>query len=247
MSQTSIERLRDYLVQLPPQSQALLMREFERAIERGEDATVATFVLEQLRKIVRGANEELRPRADDPARLLFRPLEPFLAESNYPVRPGQIRRTSLPPVWQWLIRDGATDQAREFEAALARTRDTGATSDLEAAVRKLQLVAADAISKIGTPSGDRQRSLARVGPPEVVEDLLSIGAVFQAREARTPSTGGFSYLRILRIRRSRQWAPHSMFPRLKAASAAVRAVAGNHRLTAPWQSFASPSRWPRPT
>ena len=183
MSQTSIERLRDYLVQLPPQSQALLMREFERAIERGEDATVATFVLEQLRKIVRGANEELRPRADDPARLLFRPLEPFLAESNYPVRPGQIRRTSLPPVWQWLIRDGATDQAREFEAALARTRDTGATSDLEAAVRKLQLVAADAISKIGTPSGDRQRSLARVGPPEVVEDLLSIGAVFQAREA----------------------------------------------------------------
>ena len=33
MGQTSIERLRDYLVQLPPQSQALLMREFERAIE----------------------------------------------------------------------------------------------------------------------------------------------------------------------------------------------------------------------
>ncbi len=46
MSQTSNERLRDYLAQLPPQSQALLMREFERAIERGEDATVANFVLE---------------------------------------------------------------------------------------------------------------------------------------------------------------------------------------------------------
>ena len=49
MSQTSTERLRDYLAQLPPQAQALLMREFERAIERGEDTTVATFVLEQLR------------------------------------------------------------------------------------------------------------------------------------------------------------------------------------------------------
>jgi len=33
MSQTSIERLRDYLAQLPPQAQALLMREFERAID----------------------------------------------------------------------------------------------------------------------------------------------------------------------------------------------------------------------
>ena len=109
MSQTSTERLRDYLAQLPPQAQALLMREFERAIERGEDTTVATFVLEQLRKIVRGTDEEARPRTDDPARLLFRPLEPFLVEGNSPVRPGQIRRASLLPVWQWLIRDGAPD------------------------------------------------------------------------------------------------------------------------------------------
>src|ERR1700674_5865817 len=93
MSQTSIERLKDYLVQLPPQSQALLMREFERAIERGEDTTVATLVLEQLRKVVRGADEDAKPRTDDPARLLFRPLEPFLVEGNNAVRPGQVRRS----------------------------------------------------------------------------------------------------------------------------------------------------------
>ena len=123
MSQTSTERLREYLAQLPPQSQALLMREFERAIERGEDASVATFVLEQLRKIVRGTDEETRPRTDDPARLVFRPLEPFLVEGNFPRRPGQIRRASLLPVWQWLIRDGAPEQAREFEAALAELRE----------------------------------------------------------------------------------------------------------------------------
>jgi len=103
MSQTSTERLRDYLVQLPPQSQALLMREFERAIERGEDATVANFVLEQLRKVVRGSDDEAQPRTNDPARLLFRPLEPFLVEANFPMRPGRVRRASLLPVWQWLI------------------------------------------------------------------------------------------------------------------------------------------------
>src|SRR5437899_12956798 len=97
MSQTSTERLREYLAQLPPQSQALLMREFERALERGQDTIVATFVLEQLRTIVRGAagDEEVRPRTDDPARLLFRPLEPFLVDGNFPIRPGQIRRASL--------------------------------------------------------------------------------------------------------------------------------------------------------
>src|SRR2546426_11674420 len=143
MSQTATERLRDYLVQLPPQSQALLMREFERAIERGEDPTVASFVLEQLRKIVRGTDEEARPRTDDPARLLFRPLEPFLVESNFPVRAGQIRRASLLPVWQWLGRDGAPEAARAFETALAEIRQSGSNAGLEGATRKFQLAAAD--------------------------------------------------------------------------------------------------------
>src|ERR1700712_122441 len=163
MSQTSTERLRDYLAQLPPQAQALLMREFERAIERGEDTVVATFVLEQLRKVVRGTEEEARPRTDDPARLLFRPLEPFLVEGSLPTRPGQIRRASLPPVWQWLARDGAPGQALEFEAALARVRETGTASDLEIAVRRFQLAAAEAIFKIAVPvpGGDQQRALAR--------------------------------------------------------------------------------------
>ena len=133
MSQTSTERLRDYLAQLPPQAQALLMREFERAIERGEDTAVATLVLEQLRKVVRGTEEddEARPRTDDPARLLFRPMEPFLVESNFPMRQGQIRRASLLPVWQWLARDGAPEQARAFEMALAEIRQSGSTTGLE--------------------------------------------------------------------------------------------------------------------
>ena len=184
MSQTSTERLRDYLAQLPPQAQALLMRKFERAIECGEDVAVANFVLEQLRKVVRGIDEEARPRTDDPARLLFRPLEPFLVEGNIPVRPGQIRRASLLPVWRWLIGDGAPDQAREFEAELARIRETGTAAGVEAAIGKFQGAAAEAISTIATPvHGEKQRALTRVGPPDVIEDLLSIGTVLQAREA----------------------------------------------------------------
>jgi hypothetical protein len=186
MSQTSTERLRDYLAQLPPQAQALLMREFERTIERGEEVAVATLVLEQLRKVVRGAEEdnEARPRTDDPARLVFRPLEPFLVESNFPVRPGQIRRTSLVPVWQWLCRDGAPDAARVFETELAGIKQAGTTAGLEAATRKFQLAAAEAIIKIASPGpGDDQRTLSRVGPPNVVEDLQSIGFVLRALEA----------------------------------------------------------------
>jgi len=106
MGQTSTERLRDYLAQLPPQSQALLMREFERAIERGEDTKVATFVLELLRKIVRGTDEETRPRTDDPARLLFRPIEPFLVDGSVPMRPGTFV-TDLAKGVHW---DGAKEE-----------------------------------------------------------------------------------------------------------------------------------------
>jgi hypothetical protein len=240
MSQTSIERLRDYLGQLPPQAQALLMREFERSIERGEDTTVATFVLEQLRKIVRGTEEEeAKPRTDDPARLLFRPLEPFLVEGNQATRPGQIRRASLPPIWQWLNRDGAADQAREFHAALARVKENGTASDVEMAVRKFQFAAADAICKTAAPvpGGDQQRALARVGPPNVVEDLLPIGSILQAREALDTLNGRLpSYLRIFADSQIASVGVALNVPSLQTPQLLPFALSVvMQRLTAPWQ------------
>jgi hypothetical protein len=237
MSQTSTERLREYLAQLPPQSQALLMREFERAIERGEDATVATFVLEQLRKIVRGAeDEETRPRTEDPARLLFRPLEPFLVESNFPLRPGQIRRAALLPIWQWLVREGAPEQAQEFEAALAGAGDT--TSDREPGIRKFQVAAADAICKIAalTP-GDDRRALARVGPPDVVESMLSIGSVLQAREAVDALSGRLpNFLRTFGDSQIASVTTVLNVPSLQTPQMLPFALSlVMQRLTAPWQ------------
>jgi hypothetical protein len=239
MSQTSIERLRDYLAQLPPQAQALLMREFERSIERGEDTTVATFVLEQLRKVVRGTEEEGKPRTDDPARLLFRPLEPFLVEGNQPVRPGQIRRASLLPVWQWLARDGAPDEAREFDAALAHVRENGTGADLEMAVRKFQFAAADAIHKIAAPvpGGDQQRALARVGAPNVVEDLLPIGSILQAREALDTLNSRLpSFLRIFADSQIASVGSALNVPSLQTPQLLPFALSlVMQRLAAPWQ------------
>ena len=241
MSQTSTERLRDYLAQLPPQSQALLMREFERAIERGQDTVVAMFVLEQLRKIVRNADEDdaVQPRTDDPARLLFRPLEPFLADGNFPIRPGQIRRASLSPVWQWLTREGASEAAREFEAALASARETAMVGAIEPAIRKFQLAAATAIIKIATPvpGDDRQRALSRVGPPGVIEDLASIGAVLQAREAlETLGSKLPSYLRVFGESQVTSIIASLNVPSLQTPQLLPFALSLiMQRLTAPWQ------------
>jgi hypothetical protein len=238
MGQTSIERLRDYLGQLPPQSQALLMREFERAVERGEDTTIATLVLEQLRKVARAGDEVAQPRSGDPSRPLYRLLEQFLVEANVPVRPGQIRRASLRPVWQWLARDGAPERVQEYESVLARVRDTENAPEVEAAVRKLQAATVEAIVKLtGPSSGDNMRALSRIGPPDVIEDLQSIGLVFQAREPLEGLSGRMP--RVLRAFGDSQIGsvtaalnvPSLQTPQLLpfALSMVVQ------RLTAPWQ------------
>jgi hypothetical protein len=184
MGQTPNERLKQYLAQLPPQSQALLMREFERAIKRGEDTAVATLVVNQLRQLVRGTETEAETqvRAEDQARRLFRPLEPFLVDGNVPARAGQIRRASLLPVWQWLVRDGAPEQVGQYKDALAASVSEADDPALDLAVRRLQAAAAEAIARITGPSGDT-RALMRIGGPEVAADLLPIGSVMQAREA----------------------------------------------------------------
>jgi len=69
----------------------------------------------------------------------------------------------LLPVWQWLIRDGAPEPARDFQATLSRTRESGTAPGLEAAIRKFQLAAAEAIIAIATPvPGGDKRSVPSV-------------------------------------------------------------------------------------
>jgi hypothetical protein len=196
MSQT-IERLKDYLLQLPPQAQALLMRKFESAIERGEDTAIATLVLGQLRKVARAAEEDAQPYTGDPSRLAFRALEPFLTDGSS-ARPGQIRRTSLVPVWRWIAGDGAAEQVRDYEAALSRAGEGKSSPEIEAKLRVLQMAAADAIAGFaGRATGSDPRALSRIGPPDVIEDLLSVGCVLRAREALDGLSGRMpKYLRV---------------------------------------------------
>jgi hypothetical protein len=237
MSQTSTERLRDYLAQLPPRSQALLMREFERAIDRGEETTIATFVLEQLRKIARGADGDARPRTDNPTRLLFRPLEPLLVEGNVAVRSGQIRRSSLLPVWQWLVREGAPVLASGFEAALARGPESGTSPEIEAAARKLQFAAAEALQAIVASGTDNRRALSRVGPTDVIEDLPSIACVLHAREAVDALNSRLpSYMRVFNDAQIEAVIAALNVPSLQTPQLLPFALSMvMQRLAAPWQ------------
>jgi hypothetical protein len=177
----SIERLSEYLAQLPPKSQALLMREFERAVEQGENVASSMLVLEQLRRIVRSPETSERPTTEEPSRLVFRPLEAFLVENDPALRPGQIRRSSLGQIWNWLGRDAIANDVAEFEARIK----TAVGPEIEHAVRKIQLVAVTAIDQSTSRGGrdDDNRALGRIGDPKVLEDLASVAAVLKNREA----------------------------------------------------------------
>lgn len=76
----TIERLRQYLRELPPQARALLIAEFERSLLRGDEGAGTDLVLQELRRVVRDQREG-SPRIRNCARLFFKPLEPFLVDT----------------------------------------------------------------------------------------------------------------------------------------------------------------------
>ena len=157
------------------------MREYERAIERNEDLKVASFVLEELRTIIRGSNDAVRPRVEDPTRLVFRFIEPFLVEGVGPIRPGQIRRASLLPVWLWLEREGAHDLVRGFETELL-SASGGSPADTDRVVRKFQQAVGEFILQAIRPASG-VRGISKINPPHVLEDLPVIGTVLKSRDA----------------------------------------------------------------
>lgn len=228
-----VDRLRDYLRQLGPAAQSMLLREFERALERGEDVAVANFVLAELRKIVRADETSERPRVEDVSRVVFACLAPFLIDEGDP-RVGQIRRASLQPVWIWLSKTAAVEATTELESSLA----AGAS---EQAIRKFQIAAAQAIATAVSASSrgdDRVRSLARVGSPTAVEDLPSIGIILANREAievlgsRLPKIiRAFNESQITSVMEQFNQLPSLQKPDVLPMSLAVVM----RRLTSPWQ------------
>jgi len=74
-----VERLRDYLRQLPLGVRARLIAELERAAARGDDIPGGAAVLEE----VRGTMQESAPapRRGTPRELFFKAVEPFLVDA----------------------------------------------------------------------------------------------------------------------------------------------------------------------
>jgi len=184
--QSAVERLRDYLGQLPPKAQALLMREFER---RGSNAArnLAGVRISCSRNCARSSapSEDAAPRSNDRCGSPSIRSIPFLVD-NVPVLPCGGPARSAAPRWRrsgsGSAPEGCPDAVRALEARW-RPRSR-APRYIEAATRTCRSqrprrspAVAGAVS-----AGERQRSLGRIGAPRRGGGLGAIGAVLAARE-----------------------------------------------------------------
>ncbi len=178
MDQSISDRLKSYLAQLPPQAQALLLREFEKAHAAGKDLPVTTLVLDQLHQIIRIDDSTGRARSvERPERIVFRPLEPFLVDGDQLPGPGEIRRTSLDSIWLWLTRDVLPDASKVCLEALDAAENLSAAAALPEAVIRFRAEVVVAIAE------QLRGGRVRISSPQAAEDLPRVAVALQAAEA----------------------------------------------------------------
>ena len=183
----TIERLRQYLRELPSQARSLLIGELERSVLRGEEAAGADLVLQELRHTVREQREGA-PRVGNAARLFFKPLEPLLVDDRGDHNhPGRVARASLEPLWTWIRRDLLPDDAKILADEVNDALLAGDEPKAEHITRAFQARAVAALkAEFEIAANDekiRRRMLAQIGTQRPSEDAATLKCVLKGRDA----------------------------------------------------------------
>jgi hypothetical protein len=183
----TIERLRQYLSELPPQARTLLIGEFERSLLGGDEAAGTDLVLNQLRAIVREQREG-GPRIGHCARLFFKPLEPFIVDDRPDHHhPGRVARASLEPLWTWIRRDLLPDDAKALADEVSDALLGNDAARADQLTRVFQDKAAASIDASLAAAADdektRRRLQAQIGTKQAIDDARTLRCVLAGREA----------------------------------------------------------------
>jgi hypothetical protein len=184
-AETPVARLRQFLRELSPGARSLLIGELERSVLRGENASGADLVLQELRRIVREQRDGSL-RIEDSAQLLFKPLEPFLVDDRGDHHhPGRVSRSSLEPLWNWIQRDLLPD-ANDLAADVSEAMNAGDKARTERLARIFQDRVAAAIeanmSAAAEDSKIRRRLLQQIGTPRADEELTAFKCALKGRD-----------------------------------------------------------------
>jgi hypothetical protein len=181
-----VDRLRQFLRELKPEAQAMLIAELERSLLRGEETTGAELVLQELRRFARESGRP-SPRTGNLARLFFQPLEPFLVDDAATHKhPGRIARVSLDPIWTWIGRDLLPGEVKAATEQVARAYAANDNKKAEEVARAFQDRVAvrmeQALNAAWQDDKAMRRLIGQVATPRALEDLQAILKVLQSRD-----------------------------------------------------------------
>lgn len=185
-AETTVERLRHFLRELSPGARSLLVGELERSVLQGEDVVGADLVLQELRRILREQRNSIS-RIEDSARLLFKPLEPFLVDDRGDHKhPGRIARSSLSALWNWIRRDLLPHDADALADEVSEAMVIGDQAKTERLARLFQDKVASAIElNFNVEDHDgriRRRILQQIGTPRAGDELAALKAALKGRD-----------------------------------------------------------------
>ena len=180
----AVERLRKYLQDLKPGALALLVAELERGLLVGSAPAGAEMVLAELRRSARVANSK-SSRMDDPARLFFKPIEPFLVDDapEHKHR-GRIARSALEPLWLWICNTLIPGDAKNYAEQIEQALTSGDKDSAEHHARTFQDRVAKRIGDLlsGADDRERRRLSVQLGTARALEDVQALRGILAGRD-----------------------------------------------------------------
>jgi hypothetical protein len=187
LSALPVDKLRQYLRELPSGARTLLIAELERAVLRGDEIPGGDMLLQEVRAAVRESGERM-PRIGNPARLFFRPIEPFLTDVAADRKtPGRIPRAALELVWTWISRDLAPVECKAYCDEVDRAIAAGDMEPSASLALSLHEVSAQrmhaALAGAETDEKLRRRMSTQLAMPNAPDHIRDIATILSCRDA----------------------------------------------------------------
>lgn len=181
-----VERLRQYLRELSPQAQAMLVGELERGLLRADDMPETDLVLRELRRALRESQKPVA-RIGNPARLFFAPFEPFLVDDGVDHQHrSRISREALEPLWNWIGRDVMPEEVKAYSDRVSEALLSGDETTVKAVTRKFQDQTAKRLSRMLVDVRNDNRAVTRLthqlSSKRALADVENIATLLRHRE-----------------------------------------------------------------
>lgn len=162
------------------------MTELERAVLRGDEIPGGDMLLQEVRAAVRDSGEHA-PRIGAPARAFFRPLEPFLIDTQGDRKsPGRIARATLEPIWAWISQDLVPAESKTYCDDVSRALAAGDVEPPDTLVHSFQAFATarmrTTLDAIRSDEKARRRMSTLLATPNMLDAIKDIQTIVSSRD-----------------------------------------------------------------